>query len=94
MNNTTTKNLTAIVAIFMAATLVVGTLATVAAAQPAFAYSQKKPRQDDNKKTKDNDGSGNRNGNMLTIEECKNKGSASSILRRRSKSKRCIGPLQ
>jgi hypothetical protein len=79
MNNTTTRNLTAIVVIFMAATLVVGTFATVAATQPAFAYSQKKPRQDDNKKTRDNDGSGNRNGNTLTIEECKNKGSTSGF---------------
>jgi hypothetical protein len=74
MNNTNTL---AIVAVLMAATLVVGTFATVATTQSAFAYA-KKPRQDDNKKTRDN-GSGNRNGNTVTIEECKNRGSASGF---------------
>jgi hypothetical protein len=78
MNNTTT-NLTAIVAIFMAATLVVGTFATVAAIQPAFAVPQKKPPGHGDKKTRDNDGSGNGNGNTVTIEECKNRGSASGF---------------
>src|SRR6266480_5010353 len=72
MNNTTTRtkrNLT-IVAVFMAATLVVGTLATttVATTQSAYAYSQKK-----------DNGKGNDNGNTVTIEECKNKGSASGF---------------
>src|SRR6266487_7110067 len=60
MNNTT--NLTAIVAIFMAATLVVGTLATtttVATTQSAFAFSKKKG--DEN----------SRNGNTITIQKCK-----------------------
>jgi hypothetical protein len=70
MNNTKTL---AVVAVLMAATLVVGTFVTVATTQSAFAYA-KKPRQDDNKKTRDN-GSGNRNGNTVTIEECKNRGS-------------------
>jgi hypothetical protein len=66
MNNTTTrtKRNLALVAVFMAATLVVGTFATtttIATTQTAFAYSQKK----DNKK----DGSGN--GNTITIQKCK-----------------------
>jgi hypothetical protein len=61
----------------MAATLVVGTFATVATTQYAFAYA-KKPRQDDNKKTRDN-GSGNGNGNTVTVEECENRGSASGF---------------
>jgi hypothetical protein len=47
MNNTNTL---AIVAVLMAATLVVGTFATVATTQSALAYA-KKPLQDDNKKT-------------------------------------------
>ena len=76
-NNTTTRNLTSIVAVLMAATLVVGTFATMAITQSAYAYA-KKPLQDDNKKTRDN-GSGNGNGNTVTIEECKNKGSASGF---------------
>jgi hypothetical protein len=84
MNNITTGNLTAIVAVLMAATLVVGTFATVAAVtqQSAFAaIPQKKPPGHDDKKDKarDNDGSGNGNGNTVTIEECKNGGSASGF---------------
>ncbi len=40
---------------------------------------QKKPgHADNNKKTRDN-GSGNGNGNTVTIEECKNRGSASGF---------------
>jgi hypothetical protein len=74
MNNTKTL---AVVAVLMAATLVVGTFVTVATTQSAFAYA-KKPRQDDNKKTRDN-GSGNRNGNTVTVEECENRGSASGF---------------
>jgi ribosomal protein S17 len=74
MNNTRTL---AVVAVLMAATLVVGTFVTVATTQSAYAYA-KKSRQDDNKKTRDN-GSGNRNGNTVTIEECKNRGSASGF---------------
>jgi len=55
----------------MAATLVVGTLAvTTTVTQSAFAYPQKK----DNGK-----GNGNGNGNTVTIEECKNRGSASGF---------------
>ena len=74
MNNTNTL---AIVAVLMAATLVVGTFATVATTtQSALAYT-KTPLQDDNKKTRDNNGSGNGNGNTVTTEECKNRGSAS-----------------
>jgi hypothetical protein len=74
MNNTTTtrRNL-ALVSVFMAATLVVGTLATttttntIATTQSAFAYSKK------------DNGKGNGNGNTVTIEECKNRGSASGF---------------
>jgi hypothetical protein len=79
-NNTTTRNLTAIVAVLMAATLV-GTFATVAAVtQPAFAAApQKKPPGHDDKKDKARDGSGNDNDNTVTIEECKNRGSASGF---------------
>jgi hypothetical protein len=66
MNNT--KALT-IVAVLMAATIVVGTFAaTTTVAQSAFAYPQKK-----------DNGKGNGNGNTVTIEECKNKGSASGF---------------
>src|SRR3954467_10948207 len=64
-----TKTLT-IVAIFMAATLVVGTFA-VTTTQSAYAYQQKKKGEDNRK--------GNGNGNTLTIEECKNRGSASGF---------------
>src|SRR5512133_3233438 len=71
MNNTRTI---AIVAVFMAATLVVG---GTFAATSAFAYVKKGP-QDNKKGTRDN-GSGNRNGNTITIEKCKNKGSASGF---------------
>src|SRR5437762_13307595 len=68
MNNT--KTLT-IVAIFMAATLVVGTLAatsTIARTQTAFAFSK-------NKKGDEN----SRNGNTITALKCQNKGSASGF---------------
>jgi hypothetical protein len=75
MNNTKTL---AIVTVLMAATLVVGTFATMATIQSAYAYAKKPPGQDDNKKTRDN-GSGNGNGNTVTIEECKNRGSASGF---------------
>jgi hypothetical protein len=73
MNNTTTKRNLALAAVFMAATLVVGTFAvtttTIATTgQSAYAYSQKK-----------DNGKGNDNGNTVTIEECKNKGSASGF---------------
>jgi hypothetical protein len=76
MNNTKTL---AIVAILMAATLVVGTFATMATTttQSAYAYAKKPPGQD-NKKTRDN-GSGNRNGNTITALKCQNKGSASGF---------------
>jgi hypothetical protein len=76
MNNTTTRTL-ALVAVFMAATLVVGTFATTTTTQPAFAIAKKPPGHGD-KKTRDN-GSGNGNGNTVTIEECKNRGSASGF---------------
>ncbi len=50
MNNTITRTL-ALVAVFMAATLVVGTLATMATStQSAYAYAKKLPRQDDKKR--------------------------------------------
>jgi hypothetical protein len=73
MNNTKTTTL-AIAAIFIAATLVVG---GTFAATSAFAYMKKGP-QDNKKGTRDN-GSGSRNGNTITIEKCKNKGSASGF---------------
>jgi hypothetical protein len=59
MNNTKTITLT-IVAVFMAATLVVGTAGSFAT-KTAFAASN------------------NNNGNTVTIEECKNRGSASGF---------------
>jgi hypothetical protein len=76
MNNTTTRTL-ALVAVFIATILVVGTFATVATTQSVFAIAKKPPGRAD-KKTRDN-GSGNGNGNTVTIEECKNKGSASGF---------------
>src|SRR5438067_6770198 len=75
MNNTTTtrtKRNLAIVAIFMAATLVVGIgTFTTTTAQSAYAYQKKGGGGDS--------GKGNDNGNTVTIEECKNKGSASGF---------------
>ena len=71
MNNTTTrtKRNLVLVAVFMAATLVVGIgTFTTTTTQSAYAYSQKK-----------DNGKGNDNGNTVTIEECKNKGSASGF---------------
>jgi hypothetical protein len=65
MNNTTTIALTAIVVILMSATLVVGATSTKSSTA-AFAYK------------KDN-GKGNGNGNTVTVEECKNRGSASGF---------------
>jgi hypothetical protein len=64
MNNTTTRRNLTIVAIFMAATLVVGTLATTTTLTQttAFAYSKNK---------KDNGKGGNDNGNTVTIQKCK-----------------------
>ena len=76
MNNTKTL---AMFAVLMAATLVVGTFATVAATQPAFAVPQKKPGHDDNKKTRDNGSGNSRNGNTITALKCQNKGSASGF---------------
>jgi hypothetical protein len=60
MNNTT-KSLTAIAAILMAATLVVGTAGTVTT-KTAFAAA-----------------SNNKSGNTVTVEKCKNRGSASGF---------------
>jgi hypothetical protein len=73
MNNTKKSRrttLTAVFAIFIAATLVagIGTFTTTTT-QSAYAYNNNK---------KDN-GKGNDNGNTVTIEECKNKGSASGF---------------
>jgi hypothetical protein len=72
MNNTT--NLT-IAAILVAATLVVGTLGSISTiAQPALAaYGHKKVG------SQDNNSRNSKNGNTVTIEECKNKGSASGF---------------
>ena len=72
MNNTTTKRNLALAAVFMAATLVVGTFAVTTTTQSAYAYQKKKGGGEDNRK-------GNGNGNTVTIEECKNKGSASGF---------------
>jgi hypothetical protein len=69
MNNTTRRYLT-IAAIFTAATLVVGIGTFTTTTQSAYAY-QKKGGGDN--------GKGNDNGNTVTIEECKNKGSASGF---------------
>ncbi len=69
MNNAT--NL-AIVAILMAATLIVGATFSATTAQlTAFAYQKKKVGG-----TQDG---GSKNGNTVTIEECKNRGSASGF---------------
>jgi hypothetical protein len=59
MNNTKKRNLTSMFAILLAATLVVGTIAT---AQSAFAYPQKKGKGGDEN---------SRNGNTITIQKCK-----------------------
>ena len=73
MNNTiTTKRNLALVAIFMAATLVVGIFATTTTlTQTAFAYSQQKK--------KGGDDNNSRNGNTITALKCQNKGSASGF---------------
>src|SRR3954466_4149086 len=78
MNNTTiTKGNLSLVAILMAATLVIGTFATMATtigttqSSTAFAYSQQ------NKKGGDDNNS--RNGNTITALKCQNKGSASGF---------------
>jgi hypothetical protein len=60
MNNTTRRNLT-IVAVFIAASLVVGTFAATPTTQTALAYQKKK----------DNGKGGNGNGNTITIQKCK-----------------------
>ncbi len=65
MNNTKTL---AIVAVLIAATLVVGTLATTQSTQSAFAYPQKKRGQDDSK-----------NGDTITEQKCKQDGSVSGF---------------
>jgi hypothetical protein len=74
MSNTKTL---AMFAVIMAATLVVGTFATTTTiattGQSAFAYSQKQKRGGED------NGKGNGNGNTVTIEECKNRGSASGF---------------
>jgi hypothetical protein len=68
MNNTTTrKRNLALAAIFIAATLVVGAIATtttIATTQSAYAYSKKGADKKDN-------GKGNDNGNTITIQKCK-----------------------
>ena len=64
MNNT--KTTLALVAVFMAATLVVGTIAATATTQStAFAYQQNKKGVDKR------DGNGINNGNTVTIQKCK-----------------------
>jgi hypothetical protein len=80
MNNTTT-NLTAIVAVFIAATLVVGTFATVAiTTQSAFAIAKRPPGHDSSKKkTRDGNGSGNGNANTITLQKCKQLASGSGF---------------
>ena len=68
MNNTTTrtKRNLVLVAVFMAATLVVGTFAVTTTTQTAFAFSKNK-KGDENSK----------NGNTITALKCQNKGSTS-----------------
>src|SRR5204863_8145120 len=61
----------AIAAILMAATLIVGGTFSATTAQSAFAYQKKKVGG-----TQDR---GSKNGNTVTIEECKNRGSASGF---------------
>jgi hypothetical protein len=68
MNNT--KTLTAIVAILMAATLVVGTFAAVATTQTALAY-QKKKRGGSQENSRD--------GNTVTLQACKQDGTESGF---------------
>jgi hypothetical protein len=68
MNNSTTKT-SAIVAILMAATLAIGTFATVAATQTAFAYQKKRGGSQENGK----------NGNTVTIQKCKQDGTVSGF---------------
>jgi hypothetical protein len=64
-NTTTTKRNLAITAIFMAATLVIGTfVTTTTVATTAFAYSKKGADKKDG-------GNGNDNGNTITIQKCK-----------------------
>ena len=67
MNNTKTL---AIVAIFMAATLVVGTFAATATTQTALAY-QKKNRGGSQENSKD--------GNTVTVQKCKQDGTESGF---------------
>jgi len=84
MNNTKTTTL-AIVAVLTAATLVVGLTVAATMTTSAFAgggkgYGQDKYMkggQDSYKKGTRDNGSGNENGNTVTILKCKNKGSAS-----------------
>jgi hypothetical protein len=68
MNNATSL---AIAAILMAATLIVGGTFSATTAQSAFAYQKKKVGG-----TQDG---GSKNGNTVTTEECKNRGSASGF---------------
>jgi hypothetical protein len=70
MNNT--KTLTAIAAILIAATLVVG---GTFAATTAFAYQQKKGGSQENSK----------NGNTVTVEECKTKGQQVDLIIQQNK---------
>ena len=69
MKNNTTRTLAIVVLMLTAATLVVGAI-TAPSTQSAFAYSK-------NKKGGGEENS--RNGNTVTIEECKNRGSASGF---------------
>jgi hypothetical protein len=70
MNNTTTRTtLITTVAIFMAATLVVGGTLAAVTTQSAFAYQQKKKGSQES----------NKNGNTITIQKCKQDGTASGF---------------
>jgi hypothetical protein len=69
MNNTKTTTL-AIVAVFMAATLVVGTFATITTTiGTAFAYQKKRGGSQENSK----------NGNTITLQKCKQAASESGF---------------
>jgi hypothetical protein len=66
MKNNTTRTLAIVVLMLTAVTLVVGAI-TAPSTQSAYAYQKK------------DNGKGNANGNTVTIEECKNRGSASGF---------------
>src|SRR4026207_1115349 len=71
MKDNTMRTLAIVVLILTTVTLVVGAIIATST-QSAFAYSKKKGAHDNN-------GNNSKNGNTVTIEECKNRGSASGF---------------